>query len=192
MHFREIRTASETVVAPTHNLHNTEEYPPHEMSRKESSGLPGAHHYPIPPSQRTSTTLLPGNFLISIYVREWFRLILIALFSHFKVKRIQNNQQNQLPVYRMSSTTETISGWLWIPQLPPAALSISLNSLNPKILNTAKVIHLRLRYILNNIMLSLNNDDEVVWIVRQRWLFLQVDSIFFSKPNFFYLFWNIC
>ena len=34
-------------------------------------------------------------------------------------------------------------------------------------------------------MLSLNNDDEVVWIVRQRWLFLQVNSIFFSKPNFF-------
>jgi len=55
MHFREIRTNSE---ATSHNLHNTEEYPPHEMSRKETTG---GHHYPLPPSQRTSTTLLPGQ-----------------------------------------------------------------------------------------------------------------------------------
>ena len=70
MHYREIRTtgtgneAPTATTVPSHNLHNTEEYPPHEMSsRKESSGLSGGpHHYPLPPSQRTSTTLLPGNF----------------------------------------------------------------------------------------------------------------------------------
>ena len=71
MHYREIRTTAGVADAPptattvpSHNLHNTEEYPPHEMSsRKESSGLSGGpHHYPLPPSQRTSTTLLPGNF----------------------------------------------------------------------------------------------------------------------------------
>ena len=74
MHYREIRTtgtgneAPTATTVPSHNLHNTEEYPPHEMSsRKESSGLTGGpHHYPLPPSQRTSTTLLPGNLEIEL------------------------------------------------------------------------------------------------------------------------------
>ena len=66
MHFREIRTNSE---ATSHNLHNTEEYPPHEMSRKETTG---GHHYPLPPSQRTSTTLLPGEYKINGYFLNTF------------------------------------------------------------------------------------------------------------------------
>ena len=47
----------------SHNLHNTEEYPPHQMtSRGSCRDSDSLASYPLPPSHRTtSTTLLPGQ-----------------------------------------------------------------------------------------------------------------------------------
>ena len=51
MHYREIKP--ETI---SHNLHNTEEYPPHHTHQSTRDS------FPLPPSHRTtSTTLLPGQ-----------------------------------------------------------------------------------------------------------------------------------
>ena len=51
MHYREIKPAE-----ISHNLHNTEEYPPHHTHQNTRDS------YPLPPSHRTtSTTLLPGQ-----------------------------------------------------------------------------------------------------------------------------------
>ena len=50
MHYREIKPDI------SHNLHNTEEYPPHHTHQNTRDS------YPLPPSHRTtSTTLLPGQ-----------------------------------------------------------------------------------------------------------------------------------
>ena len=46
----------------SHSLHNTEEYPPHQMTSRGCRDSESLASYPLPPSHRTtSTTLLPGQ-----------------------------------------------------------------------------------------------------------------------------------
>lgn len=56
------REIGKTIDNISHNLHNTEEYPPHQMTSRGCRDSESLASYPLPPSHRTtSTTLLPGQ-----------------------------------------------------------------------------------------------------------------------------------
>ena len=105
--YREIgKTIADNI---SHNLHNTEEYPPHQMTSRGCRDSESLASYPLPPSHRTtSTTLLPGQTypeqpakpITSLQVEQISCMALFVLHTYFLC-------------YRMYFTIAKIFEWPW-------------------------------------------------------------------------------
>ena len=105
--YREIgKTIADNI---SHNLHNTEEYPPHQMTSRGCRDSESLASYPLPPSHRTtSTTLLPGQTypeqpakpITSLQVEQISCMALFVLHHYFLC-------------YRMYFTIAKIFEWPW-------------------------------------------------------------------------------